>query len=598
MNSSFNDQPKRRTAIYIRVSTQEQKIDGYGLESQKRRLVSYIEDNKALNLVTKPEWIFVDVHTGSELQREGLQKLLTFVDQKKFDSVIVWKIDRLSRSLKHLLGIFERFQKHQVSFMSIQENIDFNGPIGNLIFQIFGSIAQFERELIKTRTMAGRITSAEMGNYTGTQIPFGYEPIKNEGGKGRKLKIISDERKVINDIFHWYVYEEMGYMQIANRLNDLKIPKGLHITKRNKNTRWSHKQIEVIIPNTLYRGEFLANRKDEYGNLLPEDQWTVVAVPSCVGEFLFSLAQQKRTTRAGKVQEGSHIYLLSNKLFDVSVPERKKFYGIPRSKGGYSYRRKQYRSVEEKYYSVFEVPAETIEDTIWEKLKFALGNAEDFIERYLKLDKFGNTHINTLQEELTALREKLVNTELETARIETAYESGIYSIDKMDVKMLEATKMEGQIHNRVQQIEDELQILSFKEIEIESLRKASKQVKYNLNNLSRKQKKIILDICIARVEVNRKELPSKGVQKKWLRELEVHFRFNPDLLSQDLDKGRTQKSHDKAGKSGFNKGNGVSGVRGGGGYTFFTCKFYIEKIVEKQDNKVIYRTYLEESGRC
>ena len=63
MNSSFNDQPKRRTAIYIRVSTQEQKIDGYGLESQKRRLVYYIEDNKALNLVTKPEWIFVDVHT-------------------------------------------------------------------------------------------------------------------------------------------------------------------------------------------------------------------------------------------------------------------------------------------------------------------------------------------------------------------------------------------------------------------------------------------------------------------------------------------------------------------------------------------------------
>jgi site-specific DNA recombinase len=594
MSTPFNESPKRKVAIYIRVSTQEQKIDGYGLESQERRLVSYINDNKALNLVTKPEWIFTDVHTGSELQREGLQKLLRSVELKKFDAVIVWKIDRLSRSLKHLLEIFEKFKKHQVSFISIQENIDFNGPIGNLIFQIFGSIAQFERELIKTRTMAGKITSAEMGNYTGTRIPYGYEPVANKAGKGKRLQLIPEEKKVINDIFQWYVYEEMGYIQIANRLNDLKIPKGKYTKKRNKDTRWSHKHIESIIPNTLYRGKFLANRKDEYGNLLPEDQWTVVAIPACVGEFLFSLAQQKRTTRAGKVQEGNHIYLLSHKLIDVSVPERKKFYGIPRSKGGHSYRRKQYTSTEEKYYSVFEVPAEKIEDTIWEKLKFALGNTEEFIERYLKLEKFGNTHIDTLQEELTTLREKLVNTELETARIEKAYENGIYSIEKMDVKMLEATKKEGQIQNRIQQIADELQILSFKEIEIESLRKASKQVKYNLNNLSRKQKKMILDICIARVEVNRKELPSKGIQKKWLREVEVHFRFNPDLLSHGLEQGRTRKSHDKAGKSDFNGIDGVSGGRGVSGYTFFTCKFYIKKIVEKLENKVIYRTFLVE----
>ena len=82
MNNLFNENPKRRVAIYIRVSTQEQKIEGYGLESQERRLSSYINDNKALNLTTKPEWIFTDVHTGSELQRVGLQKLLREVERK------------------------------------------------------------------------------------------------------------------------------------------------------------------------------------------------------------------------------------------------------------------------------------------------------------------------------------------------------------------------------------------------------------------------------------------------------------------------------------------------------------------------------------
>src|SRR3989338_4427348 len=122
---NLNDAGKRRVAIYIRVSTQEQKIDGYGLEAQRKRLKDYVENNKALNFVTKNEWIFTDTHTGSDLNREKLNDLMKGVREKKFDAVLVWKIDRLSRSLKHLLTLFEEFEKNEVSFISVQENIDF-----------------------------------------------------------------------------------------------------------------------------------------------------------------------------------------------------------------------------------------------------------------------------------------------------------------------------------------------------------------------------------------------------------------------------------------------------------------------------------------
>ena len=123
----FNpSQDKRRVAIYIRVSTAEQKIDGYSLEAQTKRLLEYV-NNPAFNYITKKEWLFYDVHTGSDLNREELNTLMEGVRKKKFDAVLVWKIDRLSRSLKHLLGIFDEFEKNEVSFISVQENIDFNG---------------------------------------------------------------------------------------------------------------------------------------------------------------------------------------------------------------------------------------------------------------------------------------------------------------------------------------------------------------------------------------------------------------------------------------------------------------------------------------
>ena len=174
MQSFDPNPPQRLVAIYIRVSTSEQKREGYSPEHQKKRLMGYIENNPGINLRTRPDLIFQDVGTGNDLNRPQLDKLRKLVKQKAIQGIIVWRIDRLSRNLKHLLMLFEEFQKHEVSFISLQENIDFTGPIGRLIFQIFGSLAQFERELIRGRTYAGKIMSAELGNYTRGDTPYGY----------------------------------------------------------------------------------------------------------------------------------------------------------------------------------------------------------------------------------------------------------------------------------------------------------------------------------------------------------------------------------------------------------------------------------------
>lgn len=543
MDSADTIKTKRRVALYIRVSTQEQKIDGYSLEAQKKKLLEYVRENKALNLVTQDDWVYEDVHTGSEMNRMGLKKLLEDVGQGRYDAVLVWKIDRLSRSLKHLLDIFEKLQKQKVSFISLQENIDFNGAIGNLIFQIFGAIAQFERELIKSRTRTGILASAEMGNYTGTRIPYGYKPVKNPNGKGKRLVVIQKEKKWVEKIFHWYIYENMGYEQITKRLQELDVPQSQYY-KRKDASGWTKRHIEDIIQNTIYRGEYVANRKDEEGNLLPEDQWTVVAIPPCISEMTFELAQQKRTERKTN-RKSDYIYLLSGKMYDVSLAHHPKFSGKPRSKGGRSYRRKQEKRGG-KHYPVFEIPIDPIEEAVWQKIRLALKDPEVFIKEYFNEERYGRSRLDSMNEELLLLRENKANLEMEQARVEKAYDKGSYSLEKMEEKTRELDQEINKIEERIDDIEKELRIAALKETEIAGLRKAAEVVNYNLDNLDRKQKKILIDLFIERVEMNRTQRSTEGKRPKWDITARVIFRFVPEKFTKPVHEGRTTTSITKA----------------------------------------------------
>jgi site-specific DNA recombinase len=545
---------KRRVAIYIRVSTQEQKVDGYGLEAQETRLTDYTEKRETEGWEMKKTWIYTDVHTGSDLNREGLDRLREDVRAGKFDAVLVWKIDRLSRNLKHLLTLFDEFQKNDVSFISIQENIDFKGPIGNLIFQIFGAIAQFERELIKGRTMMGKITSAEQGNWTGTNIPYGYKKVKNPSGKGSKLQIISEEKKWVQQIFDWYIYDELGDGQIAKKLNELKVPKTNHKRTSRASAQWTNAMVKTILTLTVYRGQHIANRKDEAGMLLPEEQWTITIVPPCVSEFTFLQAEEARKRRVSKTS-GTE-YLLTGKLVDMDLEKPKKFVGAKRNKGGFSYRRRQFDK-KDKHFSVFEIPGKQMEEFVWEKIMDALKKPEVFIKHYLSREYADGSRIEKLEQQLGTLREKKMNNDLAIARIENAYEEGQYSKEKMEEKLMERNKENTQIDEQIQDIEDQLRLISSVDVEVEKLKEASKQVKYRLQNLNRREKKILCQLFVDRVEMRRRK-----VHGRWKVSGDVFFRFNPQKFSEEVGEDRTSKTLVGATSGSSKRGNLDSGGPG------------------------------------
>ena len=161
-----------RVGLYPRVSGHEQE-DNYSIPEQIDRMKKYCEARDWM--VYK---IYTDsVYTGSNMDRPGLQDMIKDCEQGKLDMVLVYKLDRLSRSQKDTLFLIEDvFEKNGVGFTSMTENFDTSTPHGKFIIGILSVFAQLEREKIKERTMIGKDSRAKEGKWHGSKwIPIGYD---------------------------------------------------------------------------------------------------------------------------------------------------------------------------------------------------------------------------------------------------------------------------------------------------------------------------------------------------------------------------------------------------------------------------------------
>jgi site-specific DNA recombinase len=519
----MSEQKTRKVAVYIRVSTSEKKLEGFSPDAQRKRLLAHIKENKTLNLETRSEWIFEDTSTGGDLNREGYKAMMKLVEKGEVDAVLVWRIDRLSRNLKHLIASFEKLQKHDVSFISLQENIDFKGPIGKLIFQIFGAIAEFERELIKGRSYMGRFASAEMGNFTRSAIPYGYDVIKKKT-KGKRLKIIPEEKEWVRQMFHWYVYDGLGDLAISKKLNELNVPLGKH-NQAKKRFEWTSDKINAMLQEPLYTGDYVAIDKDELGKDLDPDDYVVVKVPSCIGDFIFLQAQE---IRKGRTAKDNRDYLLTGRLWDMSVESPRSFVGAKRNKGGFSYRRKKFTrdSIE---YPNFEIPAKPLDDYVWGKIMEALEKPEVFIKNYFARNQVNKKDIENLEEQLPILEEENINLEIKLQRADDKLTDGKISDESHERITRKANRKIEQNSKQIQEIRDELGRLASIDIEARKLKDASSQIDFKLDALTAPQKKIICMLFIERIEIYSEEKTiSTGKKLKIEKDVwtEVKFKFN------------------------------------------------------------------------
>ena len=134
---------------YARVSTADQNLD-LQLDALKKAGCSKI---------------YTDTISGVKTVREGLDDALAYL--RKGDMLVVWKLDRLGRSLKHLIAIITQLNEEEKEFKSLQESLDTATPTGKLIFHVLGALAEFERSLIRERTVAGLAAARARGRFGG-----------------------------------------------------------------------------------------------------------------------------------------------------------------------------------------------------------------------------------------------------------------------------------------------------------------------------------------------------------------------------------------------------------------------------------------------
>lgn len=241
------------TAIYVRVSTDEQAQKGYSAENQIEQLTKTAK---------KQGWkyrLFDDVgHSGTKYDRPGLTSMLDHVREGKIKQVLVWKIDRLSRKLSHLLNILELFEGNKVDLISISENFNVNTPMGKLLLGLLGSVAEFERDSIIQRIKAVKNTRKRVKRLPLGHVPYGLK--LNE----EKNKLIPDNGpgcKIIKKIFDLSL-RGMGTTRIAEYLNNNGFK-----TKQNK--RFDSSTVGRVLDNYTYAGMIEIDGKLEHGNIDP-----------------------------------------------------------------------------------------------------------------------------------------------------------------------------------------------------------------------------------------------------------------------------------------------------------------------------------------
>jgi len=202
---------------YCRVSTEEQVKEGLSLQVQEQKIRQYADLNN-LKLV---KVIIDEGKSGKNLNREGINEILSLIEKRAINHIIVMKMDRLTRRTFDLLYLVEEiFKPAQVQFHSITEKIDTSTAQGNFFLTIIGAMAQMERDLISERTKAVLRYKMEKGENVGSPA-LGYLA---STGDNKFLEINEEEADIVKEIFHLKRYKKMSLGKIAKQFNEKKIP--------------------------------------------------------------------------------------------------------------------------------------------------------------------------------------------------------------------------------------------------------------------------------------------------------------------------------------------------------------------------------------
>jgi site-specific DNA recombinase len=242
-----------RCAIYTRKSTEEGLEQEFNsLDAQREACEAYVLSQKHDGWTALPDYYDDGGLSGGNMERPALKRLLEDVSAGRVDVIVVYKVDRLTRSLSDFARIVDTLDKHQVSFVSVTQHFNTTSSMGRLTLNVLLSFAQFEREIAGERIRDKITASKRKGMWMGGVVPFGYSV------NDRKLEIVEEEAKTVRLIFE--TYASLGTVEA---LSDHLFEHDIKKTRDRKGaiSHFSRATLYHMLNNLLYIGR--VNHKGE-----------------------------------------------------------------------------------------------------------------------------------------------------------------------------------------------------------------------------------------------------------------------------------------------------------------------------------------------
>jgi len=482
-----------KVALYVRVSSEEQK-QGHNIDSQIAELKQF---------AAQREWPVVDVYSdeawsGAALARPALDRLRDDARKKLFEAVLINDVDRLARDVTHL-GIIKRDLERsgvRVIFRKIPSE---NSPTHNLLVNILGSFAEFEREMIMDRTRRGRRHKVETRQqFIGALAPFGYRYIPaTPNDPNGQLVINPEESVLVQKMFQWVDNEGLSARDVAARLTreGFRPRKGGRVWQRSSVLRvlrgtayigtWYYNKHQVAYRRTLapeveMRGKKTSMRKR------PRKDWIPVALPDELkivsSEQWQRVQQQLDRNFSFSPRNSKHQYLLSGLVQCGGC--QSSYCGNP-SHGKFGYR------CIKRCKRVPQVAESTLDNSVWDALKRALDDPELIMQAVEGIQKAPSKNDKTGQ-----LQSALEGIKDEEKRIIEAYRLNILTPDQLAREMELLAGRRAAIEREREEGVDAIQTDQPLRLSVEEY---CTEIRRKLANLTFESKRHVLRLLVRRV---------------------------------------------------------------------------------------------------
>ncbi|MBO0719267.1 MAG: recombinase family protein [Blastocatellia bacterium] len=512
---------QKHTAIYARVSSDQQAQHGT-IESQLAAIEKFAAEK---GLKIDPDLIFAENgFTGITLARPKLDALRDKAVAGEIDAILVLDPDRLARKQAHQVILIEEFKKLGVEISFVNRPIAAS-PEDQLLLQMQGVIAEYEREKIVERNRRGRLHKAQAGKVSVLSgAPYGYVYLPATESEDARYEIHEREAAIVKQIFQLLVDEHLSLAAIARKLTEDQVP------TRHDVGRWDRSVIGEMLHNPAYIGragyrkteavERVRPNKQAYDRNFypkrarssrrdrPPEEWIMIPVPAIISEEVFQQARERleENKRFSPRNNKKYEYLLSGLLRCQECGYA--LYGRPASHS--KYKRLYYRCAGQDGYrwakgrvcSAHSIRVEALDDLVWEQTKRLVEQPELVLREYsarVQKKQRQQSEFNAL---LAKKKRESKQLELEKERLLDLYQSGRIALAEIEPRL-------KSLRSKIKKTEGECALLEKEEKEeshrlqlIEQFADFTQRMKANLTTLSFEERRQIVRLLVEEVTVN------------------------------------------------------------------------------------------------